>query len=84
MATTRIFEVVFNYVEEFDGKGEDAIEGKKSVTAKNAEDAIGKVRAIMAKSSSYFDDESKKRVKVTNNHFDPIGVSLEAEATREY
>ena len=86
MATTRIFNVEFYYVQEFDGVGDRSspIKENRSVTAKNAEDAIGKVRGIMAKSCTFYDEETKKKVKITNGHFDSIGVSLEAEASREY
>ena len=86
MATTRIFEVEFYYVQEFDGVGDRSspIKESKSVTSKNAEEAIGKVRAIMAKSSTYYDEDERRRIKVTNNNFDPINVSLLAEASREH
>jgi hypothetical protein len=84
MATTRIFRVEYNFVEEYDGKGGSTFKESKNVTAKNAGEAIAKVHSINTKSSTYFDEEKKKKVKVTRNHFDPINVTLEAEATREY
>lgn len=79
---TRIFNVQYSYVPEYDGKGNnnETIKDNMNVVAKNAEDAIGKVKLEVIKPSSYIDDETKKRVKVTQRNFDPTGVTLEAEA----
>lgn len=77
---TRIFNVEYSYVPEYDGKGSEVLKDNMNVVAKNAEEAIGKVRLEVIKPSSFIDDETKKKVKVTQRNFDPIQVTLEAEA----
>lgn len=79
---TRIFNVQYSYVPEYDGKGnnKDFVKDSMNVVAKNAEDAISKARLAVMKPSSYVDDDTKKRVKVTQRNFDPTRVTLEAEA----
>ncbi len=76
----RIFEVTYNFTERYDGEFMRSCEERKSVIAKNASEAIRKVEKILAKGSSWYDDEEKKRVVVTYTNIDPIRVTLEAQA----
>lgn len=81
MRTTRIFQVVYFFNEVTNGKREPSyLKETKSVVAKDATEAIEKVKAALIKSkSSFIDDETKKKVSVSYAGFDPVNVTIEAE-----
>ena len=81
--TTRIFSVEFYYVQTFDGKRDDGdpIKETRNIVAKDAAQAVGLVGLALAKeSSSFVDEDTKKKVDVGYVDYDPINVTLEAEA----
>jgi len=80
MPVTRIFKVDYRSIEKYNGKDGQALSESKNIKAKDAADAIQKVRKVVDKPSFYIDEETKKKVSVTRHSFEPINVTLEAEA----
>jgi hypothetical protein len=76
---TRIFKVNYGYEWKINGKREGQTENDSmNMVAVDAAEAIYKVRAIATKTSRYLD--GKKKVVAERIDFDPIGVTLVAEA----
>lgn len=82
MKTTRIFNVEYYATELINGKKEcEPIKENQNIVAKNAAQAAGLVGLIVAKEITEFkDDDTGKMVKATRTGFDPINVTLQAEA----
>lgn len=73
---TRIFAVNYDVTELYDGKDRHTFSETRSVVARNALEAIAVVQNQNLKATSYIDDESKKKVKVTRSAFTPMNVNL--------
>jgi hypothetical protein len=82
MKTTRIFNVEYYVTEVFNGKKEgDPIKENQNIVAKDAGLAVGLVLLQVEKEINTFrDDETGKMVKATRTDFDPINITLQAEA----
>ena len=78
----RIFNVKYEYAQTFDGrKNNQILTDNINVVAKDAMDAIGKAnKKIVLPNDSYYDEELKKRVKVTFNIWRALEVEMLAEA----
>ena len=77
---TRIFEVEYVCREVVNGESSDfTITEKESVVADDAQDAIVKV-AKKVDAFCYVDKDGDPEAKITRIEFDPINVTLEAEA----
>ena len=78
---TRIFGVAYLITERVDNEIQrHKIKQEQNVTAKNAAEAIRKVEKIATKPEKWYDNEDKKYRQTTWTGFDPIEVTLEAEA----
>lgn len=74
---TSIYGVEYWITEKYNGKDAQSFKESKNVVAKNAQDAIDKMKA-MQKDYSYTEEEKGKKIKVTRSEFDPINVILRA------
>lgn len=80
---TRIFGVEYWITELYNGKDASTFKEDTNVVAKDALEAILKVKAKNEKKvfNSYVDSENKnRRVTVTRKDFEPIRAMLQAEA----
>lgn len=74
--STSIFSVYYDVTELYNGKDRHTFSETRNTVAKDALDAIEKVKALNLKATSYIDDETKKKIKVTRSGFTPINVNL--------
>lgn len=79
---TRIFNVKYEYAQTFDGKKNNQIlTDNINVVAKDALDAITKAnKKTVLPNDPYYDEELKKRVRVTYNIWRPLEINILAEA----
>lgn len=78
--STKIFGVQYRVTEFYDGEDGNENIDNVSIVAKDALDAILKVKKIIEKPSSFKDIDTKRKVKVTKRNFTALTVSLRAEA----
>lgn len=76
---TSIYKVRYEIIEKWDGKRNEPSRDSKNVVAKDAMDAILKVKKETAKPFTYVDEETKEKSTVTVERFSPIEVTLEAQ-----
>lgn len=76
---TKIFGVDYLITEMVNGKNPDTLKESKSVVAKDALDAILKVKKEAEKPYSFKSDEDGKIYKVTKKDFNPTHVALRAQ-----
>lgn len=80
LMSTQIYGVDYWITEYKNGKRTESYKESKNVVAKNALDAILKVRTLAAKPYSYTDEDTKKKVTITRpaDSFEPINSILRA------